>query len=325
MIALLEPEIFASSAAADLMVLLWLGATMRHRIVVADDRDTAYTGWLAALDPATRAEWERVVGDGLGQHAKEPSQYEVWVAARGPSTWAAPMPTLTVADAVEFLQRPYRILVENGFSDRAFLLSFSDPRTRAFLEERIAREWVEVEHCGGNDHLEKRAKEIRKQPSARMRCSALFDGDGMQPNQPSAKSASIQAICYPDVHHHQLERRAIENYLPRAALERWARRAQGRARIHREAQVDALFALQDGQRAHYNMKGGFKKDEPNAHRAGTLFSGVSDESRRLLYEGLGEDIAGLYRDGDVRFHELEPAGAVDHVQAFAREIVARIR
>ena len=33
---------------------------------------------------------------------------------------------------------------------------------------------------------------------------------------------------YPEIHHHMLDRRSIENYLPRRALERWARLSDGR-------------------------------------------------------------------------------------------------
>src|SRR5262249_53748583 len=153
------------------------------------------------------------------------------------------------------------------------------------------------EHCGGNDHLKKRAQDLRKVPVTRLRCSALFDGDGMQPGVPSPESRAIRDICYPDVHHHQLQRRAIENYLPRAALERWCKQTGGRARRDREAQIDALFALREDQRAHYNMKEGFERDAPNAHKAGNLWDDTAAETRRLLNIGLDKDIAKLYRDG----------------------------
>ncbi|WP_437793721.1 hypothetical protein [Sorangium sp. So ce693] len=325
MMVLIEAEVFAGTSTADLMVLLWLGATRRHRIVVLDDQAPAYTAWLAGLDEATRGDWERVVGDGLRLNALEPSYHEVWVTAHGQSTWSYPSPTLTFGDAIDLLQRPYRLLVENGITDRAFLLSMCDRATREFLEERISREWIEAEHCGGLGELEKRVKEIRRQVAARMRCSAIFDSDAMQPGEPSPKSRAIRDLCYPDVHHHQLERRAIENYLPRAALDRWCQLAQGRARLDRRAQVEALFALRDDQRAHYNMKEGFEKDLPNAHRAGELFAAISGETRRLLRYGLDVHIANLYRDDYVHFHDLERAAVVARVQKFAREIVERIR
>ncbi|WP_437568314.1 hypothetical protein [Sorangium sp. So ce542] len=325
MMVLLEAEVFAETSTADLMVLLWLGATRRHRIVVLDDQAPAYTSWLEGLDELTRADWERVVGDGLRQSALEPSYHEVWITARGQSNWCYPNPTLTFDDAVDFLQRPYRILVENGFADRAFLLCMCDRATREFLEDRLSREWLEAEHCGGLGDLEKRAKEVRRHVATRMRCSAMFDSDAMRPGVPSSMSEAIRNICYPDMHFHQLERRTIENYLPRSALDRWCQSTQGRARLDRKAQVEALFALRDEQRAHYNMKEGFGKDLPNVHRAGDLFADIPDETRRLLHDGLDKHIANLYRDGYVHYHELERTVAVAKIQQFAREIVERIR
>ena len=325
MIVLLEPEVFVEASPTDLMVLLWLGATGRHRIAVLDEKAPAYIAWLRQQDEVTRDEWQRVVGESILQHVREPSYYEILIVARGDSTWSYPSPILTVVDAIDLLLRPYRVLVENGFSDRAFLLSMCDRATREFIEEWCAREWVEIEHCGGNDHLEKRAKEARKHVGTRMRHSAIFDGDGMRPRSPSAKSMGIRDLCYPDVHHHQLERRAIENYLPRAALERWVKLAQGQERRQRAAQVAALFALSADQRAHYNMKGGFADDVPNARRAGDLFNGLAAEMFRLLDGGLDKKIAKLYQDDSVLYHELEQTDSIAKVQSFAREIVERIR
>ena len=325
MIVLLEPDVFVEAASADLMVLLWLGATGRHRIAVLDEKAPAYIAWLGQQDEITRSEWQRVVGESVLQQVREPSYHQVWIAARGDSTWSYPNPILTVADAIDLLLRPYRVLVENGFSDRAFLLSMCDRATREFLEEWCSREWVEIEHCGGNDHLEKRAKEARKHAGTRMRHSAIFDGDGMRPGISSTKSRGIRDLCYPDVHYHQLERRAIENYLPRAAMERWVKLAHGQARRERAAQVAAVFSLSVDQRAHYNMKEGFAGDVPNAHRAGDLFNGLAAETLRLLDEGLDKKIAKLYQDDAVLYHELEKTPQIESVQAFAREIVERIR
>lgn len=325
MIVVLDAEVFAKASTADLMVFRWLGATGRHRVVVLDTRAPVYATWLATLDEATREEWARVIGDGFRQNAQEPSFYEIDVVAAAESRWSVSPPALTVADAIDLLQRPYRILVENGFSDRAFLFSMCDRATRSFFEQRRAREWLEVEHCGGLGDMEKRAKEVRKDVPHRMRSSVLFDGDAMQPGRPSAESRAIRDLCHPDVHHHQLERRAIENYLPRAALDRWCKQVDGKARRDRQAQVEALFALPERRRAHYNMKEGFEKDAPNAHKAGDLWSGFQGEGRRLLEKGLDKHIANLYRDGYVLFEELENAPAITNVQRFAREVMERIR
>jgi hypothetical protein len=61
--------------------------------------------------------------------------------------------------------------------------------------------------------------------------------------------------------------------------------------------VEALFAMSEAQRAHYNMKEGFTGDAKNVHSAADLFASLPGETRRRLEEGFGKDIAGLYEDG----------------------------
>jgi hypothetical protein len=135
----LWPDVFAAPRTSELLVFLWLGASMRHRIVIADETDAAYLTWLRGLDQSTRDDWERTVKDGLVNGELSPSYHDVQVTACGPSVWTEPSPTLTLVDAIDFLQRPYRVLVENGYSDGAFLLCVSDRETRELLEESVAR------------------------------------------------------------------------------------------------------------------------------------------------------------------------------------------
>lgn len=83
MIVLLEAEVFVEAAPTELLVLLWLGATGRHRIAVLDETAPAYIAWLAQQDEVTRGDWQRVVGESVLQHVREPSYHEVLIAARG--------------------------------------------------------------------------------------------------------------------------------------------------------------------------------------------------------------------------------------------------
>lgn len=322
---ILRPDVFASPRTPELMVFLWLGASLRHRVVIEDEGDAGYLAWLGTLDPITRQDWERTTKDGLEQGEVSPSRYDVHVTGQGTSRWSGDSPTLTVAAALDFLQRPYRVLVENGYSDAAFLVCVCDPETRSFIEERIDREWLEMEHCGGNTHMEKRVKSARRSPSTRMRCSAVFDGDALRPGKPSPQSETLRNLCVPDLHHHQLQRRAIENYIPRAALEKWCKKAQGGARENRRRRVEAYLAMTGPQQAHYNMKEGFSGDEKNTQKAGDLYAKLPAEARSLLDEGFGKDIASLYLDKYVHHADLERTSSVAAVQAFAREIVERVR
>jgi hypothetical protein len=332
---ILEPGIFPALSLREALPLLWLGATGRHRILIGDPTSAAYLAWLASIDAQLRAEWTDAVARGFSLDGKEPSHHEVRVARRDDSVWSQPTPSLTIRDAIDLLQRPYRVLVESGFSDRAFLFCCYTPRERAWLKERIEREWVEIEHCGGILDLQKRAKILSKKRHMSMRCSALFDSDALRPGEPSAHSRNTKAACEPEIHHHQLERRAIENYLPRQALDIWIKLVYEPQRSARAASVEALFALREaGQRAHFNMKEGFGGDARRAHEVGNLYDvGLSVKARDALREGFGNDVATLYQEyehdcSSGLAHDvgtIRDRAAVTSVQAFAREIVERIR
>lgn len=143
--------------------------------------------------------------------------------------------------------------------------------------------------------------------------------------QPSAKNKRISENCYPEIHHHMLERRCIENYLPRSALEGWARRSDGRQEKIRESRVRHLFdQLGPEQREHFNFKEGFEGDSKRHDRAEDLFEKLPAETQRMLEKGLEPDIAAIYRERRVRWHELENS-AKRELQPFVSELLARIR
>lgn len=143
----LEPSLFEGSRIVELLTFLWIGLIGRHRIFVEETDNLAYQEFLGQLEPDLRDDWEETINACLSRDAMEPSFYEVSVARVSDSAWSNPPPRLTIDDALTLLLAPYRILVENGINDRAFLLALSSPEQRKYLEERIEREWLEVELC----------------------------------------------------------------------------------------------------------------------------------------------------------------------------------
>jgi len=329
MMVILKPGLFEDPRLVDLIPFLWLGLTPpgRHRIVVEDDKANAYRAWLHHLDAEIRDEWLKMISIGWTLAERHPSFHEIEVDAITASRWSDPTPTLTLEDALDLLHRSYRILLENGYSDRSFFMSLCSLDQIEFLQKRLAMDWVEFEHCGGNHHIERRAKEIRKHRRLYLRFSALFDGDGLEPRVPSKRSQSVKIACGSDVHHHQLLRRSIENYLPKSALERWAMQKTGNQKKKRERIVRALFKLTSEQRAHYNMKDGFNQDEKRPG-AGKLFDGArrpEADVRRTLADGLGYDIATLYEHGGISHDEFENDHSVRELKQFIADVIERIR
>lgn len=327
MMVILEPALFARTKLVDLLPFLWIGALGRHRVVVSDDRAVEYRAWLSMLDTEIRDDWDNMIGAGFKEDAASPSHYEVLVDIIDESQWQGDTPKLTLQDAIDLLHRPYRILLENGHSDRDFLLSLCDPNQRTFFMNRLAKEWLEFEHCGGIDHLKKRVQEAKKHKRLFMRYSAMFDSDALEPEKHSSKSDKVVAACSTEVHHHRLRKRAIENYLPRVTLNKWCKLKQGPQRRKRQELVDAFFSILTAhQRAHFNMKKGFKGDEKRDDDAGSLFRGIQNELRNKLLTGFDEHIARLYSTEYVQHEHFDDKdGAVIELKSFVKAIIERIR
>lgn len=119
---------------------------------------------------------------------------------------------------------------------------------------------------------------------------------------------------------HQLERRAIENYVPPNVIREWwcARARTGPSRIDRERRAMAFLdvnGLTAVARRFYNMKSGLLGDVPAKRRAEIrgdgppladedlhpLFRGLPPEIRDCLATGGFEDIAAAFSEpGEIR-------------------------
>ncbi|MCK5797257.1 MAG: hypothetical protein KAI47_08745, partial [Deltaproteobacteria bacterium] len=114
----------------------------------------------------------------MRESARLPSAIVLRVELRQASSW--PERRLTVADAVEVASKPFRVFLENGGSDRGFLLALFRPEDRQWIERRADKEWLEFEGWGGTGELHKRVKWALKHDSRMIRSAALFDGDAVE-------------------------------------------------------------------------------------------------------------------------------------------------
>lgn len=297
-------DAFASPDTPALLALFRFGLEDRHRVSVWDDPAPRFEEWKAGLD-----EWSRLVCDESARNflrleAIEPSWLTVRVVGASVPNWSGTQPLLTPGDALDLLQRPYRVLLENARSDGNFLLAMATDPERRFLLLRLDREWLEFESCGGISALAARVRELNGHRQRSLRCSALFDSDAHAPGQPSADSAKARKACGArrGIHHHQLGRRAAENYIPLGALEHWA----GRQAEHKK-KVRAFARLTAEQQRHYRMKDHF------GVKLSQLFG------RR----GLGD--ASVWQPGVVSERELHNSEGWAELRPFIEDLIARIR
>lgn len=158
---------------------------------------------------------------------------------------------LTPRLASRLLRRPLKLLVENSRNDRAFLLRIAEPGPRRELQAAIEAGWIEFEMGGGIHEIYQRIRSFTPEvgPLADhamielARLWIMFDrdsapGDRTQESEHSRRlreQAAALTIPWP-LAAQQLERRAIENYIPADAIRVWwcTRASTNNTRLARE-------------------------------------------------------------------------------------------
>ena len=186
-----------------------------------------------------------------------PSRFEVRVIHTDQPAFNGLQIDLALPDAIKLLARPFRIVVEDDDSDRAFLLAFCSDEQRGSQVERERDGYLEFRHGGGIDWIKVRADQLAQDPTAPYLHFILFDSDSLSPGNPS-RASGLRRACA-SIPCDQLARRFMESYLPIQALTRWTFESR-RTRPIRKPLFNAFCSLSDDQRHHYGMKHGFNGD-----------------------------------------------------------------
>jgi len=302
-IVLVEDGVFASrrSEPLDLLALLRLGFEGRHLVQTQPPWEPGKTTlavncWLAEQSTQVREQAELVLTVGIEEAVRFPSALTVSIVDGVTPAWNPPR--LPLAEALRVLMQPLRLLVEDAENDGAFLRTVAPEHWREALERSLGQGWIELEHAGGITRMATRLK--GRSASELLRFWVLFDSDACEPNQPSAQSEDLRKLCGGQgVAHHQLRRRAAENYLPIPALARWAKMGPRGKRKERQATYLAFKEMEAVCRHHYHMRDGFAKDEEK----GIPTSYGDFAHRPELRDGFGPNVRGLFKQEQFRFQE----------------------
>lgn len=92
--------------------------------------------------------------------------------------WFGAPPRLSMRLAIELVDTPFKILVENGRFDRAFLLAMCSDEHRAFLEGLEAQRRLAFHGAGGIDELRESVNDqFIKDQVRHLKYWAIFDSD----------------------------------------------------------------------------------------------------------------------------------------------------
>lgn len=185
---------------------------------------------------------------------------------------------ITLTFAINYLNEPLYILVENKFSDAALLNALFKNFRKGAKKIRQAKEngWIRYFHGGGKDMFLKIIDDEYKKKPLPARLFVLMDSDKKSLDDLSESTKRIKEKCLsytPPVPYHILHKREIENYLPNEVL----------YKIPKELHpiTDELLSLDKSLQDFYDFKGGIN----NKARKEGIFSELSNESYNLLKLG----------------------------------------
>lgn len=328
MLILLTPSVFGVAGGITLLSIANYALLERHRLIVVDEEHADYLGWLAELPANAREEWTFVSQRGYEREALEPARYRICVEDRLVSDWAAPVPVLSIKDANQLLGLPFHVVLEDAVSDKYFLLKAATPEQRELLEGKEARGELSFENGGGISSMPRWVQTAIAEGNAyHMRRWFMFDSDALTPGQPSGQSEVLRNACrQAGIEHHQLRRRAIENYIPRPALESWTYGNGKVNRLAREPVMRAFANLSEQQRHHFNMKDGMLGDSKRKDaNAGTLFDDQGVKEKVSLQSGFGSDVATLFSTEIISEEMMDRDGALAEMRPVINGLLAQMR
>ena len=320
----LDDSIFETSLATDLAKLFNVGAHPLHRVLLSN---TVLGGvanrWIDRQSPEMAAEIREVL-DESEKLELEPSAIK-WLVAQNSGNRSR----ISLKSALELMQVPLEIHVENKSSDSGFLLAMMTSEQRAKVQRYLAEDIVHFIHGGGST-LKTNIEGLPADVVRNTKRMALFDSDSLLPGSTDGKALALQQTCQDrSISSHCLTRRAAENYLSKSQLYYWAKDGPGRGK---KAKVDAFFAsMNEPQRHHFRMREGWDKDQSNSNYkdnqaaidAFYLDATLHPDWSRLS-KGFGSSIRDIFASKAPTDKEVVTAGIAAEFSSFIAQIFARL-
>nr|WP_240449165.1 hypothetical protein [Streptomyces harenosi] len=276
--------------------------------------------------------------------AQKASGMNVW-SPSGASSGVVRITRETLKDDVRDLERPAVLVVENALYDWQMIEALA--RLLGCDDVIDAKEGsrLDVYNGGGKDGAARYAVDQVARFARIKRVVLVIDSDSYHPGQRTENHNKADAVARAGGYSHVLSFREMENYVPNRVLARQAKNSAAHANMARR--LESLKRLSAEQRAHFDMKYGFKgkpkkKSEeskkkprhagkvaktyhvPPQHRG--LYDGVDERDLINLQEGFGTDLPGLFlrevRNGGIAERDLDglELGATEELRLMLRKI-----
>lgn len=241
--------------------------------------------------------------------AQKASMAQAW-APHGGTVGVVRMAGETLAGDIRDLERPAVLVVENAIYDWQMIEALA--RLLGCEDVIDAKEGsrLGVYNGGGKDGATRHAVDQAATFSRTKRVVLVIDSDSFHPAERTGNHEKADAAAREGVSSHVLSFREMENYIPNRVLARQPKKTAGMS--HMAKRLESLKVLSPEQRAHFDMKHGFKgKPHKGAGqkvrnsgmtgttyfvppRHGDLYGDVAEPDLIVLQEGFGTDLPGLF-------------------------------
>lgn len=237
----------------------------------------------------------------------------------------------TLKSDVNDLERPALLVVENAFYDWQMIEALANLLGCGDIIQAKEANRLEVHNGGGKDGAARQAVELLAKFTRTKRLVLVIDSDSFHPEDQTDNHEKANIVERKGGHTHVLRFREIENYIPNRVLARQARKSSAQAGMAKR--LESLKSLSADQRAHFDMKHGFR-ERSTGNFAGTerkprhsgkvgrtfhvprqhcgLYDDVPEQDLIILCEGFGTDLPGLFlrevRAGGISEADLDGLG-----------------
>lgn len=187
-------------------------------------------------------------------------------------------------DKLQALNEPLSIVVEDGESDKYFIISMMNiykGKSKKLLRS-VENGWLRFVHAGGKPHITKVIQQSLpfSQKYNPLRNVVLIDSDKTSPDdQYSKEIEKVITFCQEnEIMYHILFKREIENYIPISILEK-------NTPIELKTVMEKYKELLPEQRDFFDLEKGFNNRRPDS----TLFATISEDTFNALRQGFSRD------------------------------------
>lgn len=247
--------------------------------------------------------------------AQKASMAQAWAPHGGTAEVVRVAGETLMAD-IRDLERPAVLVVENATYDWQMIEALARMLGCEDVIEAKEGSRLGVYNGGGKDGATRHAVEQAAQFSRTKRVVLVIDSDSFHPTDRTGNHEKAEAVAHEGVSAHVLSFREMENYIPNRVLARQPKRAVGKSSMAKRLESLKTFAPE--QRAHFDMKHGFKgkpktrSGRKGRHsgkvgttyvippRHGDLYDEVAEQDLITLQEGFGTELPRLFLDEVMR-------------------------